>query len=58
MHIDGNHKLIKWRIVIHAAIDGYTRAVQFCQAADNNRAATVTALFEGSTEVGLRHNNT
>jgi hypothetical protein len=51
MHIDGNHKLIEWRIVIHAAIDGFTRAVQFCRAAANNRAATVTALFESSVQV-------
>ncbi|KAL1006950.1 hypothetical protein UPYG_G00079560, partial [Umbra pygmaea] len=23
-HIDGNHKLIRWRIVIHGGIDGYS----------------------------------
>ena len=24
-HIDGNHKLIRWRLVIHGGIDGYSR---------------------------------
>ena len=24
-HIDGHHKLIKWRIVIHGGIDGYNQ---------------------------------
>ena len=24
-HVDGNHKLIRWRLVIHGAIDGYSR---------------------------------
>ena len=26
-HLDGNHKLISWRIVIHGGIDGFSRAV-------------------------------
>ncbi|CAL8275343.1 unnamed protein product [Arctogadus glacialis] len=37
-HIDGNHKLIRWRIVIHGAIDGYSRLVVFLRASDNNRS--------------------
>ena len=28
-HVDGNHKLIRWRLVIHGAIDGYSRTVVF-----------------------------
>ena len=28
-HIDGNHKLIKWRFVIHGGIDGYSRVIVF-----------------------------
>ena len=24
-HIDGNHKMIRWRLVIHAGVDGFTR---------------------------------
>lgn len=26
-HLDGYHKLIRWRIVIHGAIDGYSRLI-------------------------------
>ena len=28
-HIDGHHKLIKWRLVIHGGIDGYSRLITF-----------------------------
>ena len=44
-HIDGNHKLIRWRIVIHGGIDGYSRTPIYLNASDNNRAATVLHLF-------------
>ena len=44
-HLDGNHKLIKWRLVIHRAIDGFSRMITFLQCSSNNRAETVlTAL--------------
>ena len=39
-HIDGYHKLIRWGIVIHGGIDGYSRLVSYLHAADNNRAET------------------
>ncbi|KAJ4939961.1 hypothetical protein JOQ06_029396 [Pogonophryne albipinna] len=44
-HLDGNHKLIRWRIVIHGGIDGYSRLVVFLRASDNNRCTTVMASF-------------
>ena len=44
-HIDGNHKLIRWRIVIHGGIDGYSRVPVFLHASDNNRAVTVLQSF-------------
>ncbi|KAK0561889.1 hypothetical protein OC861_005606 [Tilletia horrida] len=44
-HIDGHHKLIRWRIVIHGAIDGKSRVVTFLKASSNNLADTVGALF-------------
>ena len=44
-HIDGHHKLIRWRIVTHAAIDGYSRLPVFLRASDNNRADTVLDCF-------------
>ena len=30
-HIDGYHKLIRWKIVIHGGIDGYSRLVTYLQ---------------------------
>lgn len=37
--------LIRWKIVIHAFIDGKTRLLLGIRAHNNNRAATVLALF-------------
>ena len=34
-HIDGNHKLIRWRIVVHGGIDGYSRLIVFLKASPN-----------------------
>ncbi|KAK2571868.1 hypothetical protein P5673_003276 [Acropora cervicornis] len=45
-HIDGNHKLIRWRFVIHGAIDGYSRMIVYLQCNTNNCAATVLTLFQ------------
>ncbi|XP_041843875.1 uncharacterized protein LOC121641664 [Melanotaenia boesemani] len=44
-HIDGNHKLIRWRIVIHGGVDGYSRLVVFLHASNNNRSSTVLTSF-------------
>ena len=44
-HIDGLHCLIRWKIVIHGAIDGYSRRILYLKGSDNNRAETVFALF-------------
>ena len=44
-HIDSHHKLIKWRIVIHGGIDGYSRLPVYLRASDNNRADTVLDCF-------------
>ena len=48
-HIDGLHCLIRWKIVIHGGIDGYSRRIVYLHASDNNRAATVSALFREAT---------
>lgn len=50
-HIDGNHKLIRWRIVVHGGIDGYSRIPVYLMASDNNRAATVLQSFLKAVEV-------
>ena len=52
-HIDSLHCLIRWKIVIHGAIDGYSRRILYLKGSDNNRAETVFALFcEGVMECG------
>ena len=45
-HIDGNHKLIQWRIVLHHAMNGFSRLVVFGRGSNNNRASTVLALYQ------------
>ena len=44
-HLDGNHKLIRWRFVIHAGVDGFSRMIVYLKCSDNNRAVTVLASF-------------
>ena len=49
-HIDGNHKLIKYRLVIHGGIDGFSRLVTYLACANNNQADTVLNEFLQATE--------
>jgi hypothetical protein len=44
-HIDSHHKLVRWKFVTHAAIDGYTRMIVYVGCSNNNRASTVYNLF-------------
>ncbi|XP_052212367.1 uncharacterized protein LOC127831423 [Dreissena polymorpha] len=48
-HIDGNHKLIRWGLVIHGGIDGYSRLITFLTVASNNKSATMMESFLGGT---------
>ncbi|XP_051977989.1 uncharacterized protein LOC127639797 isoform X2 [Xyrauchen texanus] len=53
-HIDGNHRLIKWRIVIHGGIDGFSRKIMYLKASTNNQAAAVLEAFlEAVEQFGL-----
>ena len=45
-HVDGYHKLIRWEIVIHGGIDGFSRVVTYLKAATNNRAETALEAFQ------------
>jgi len=53
-HVDGYHKLIRWRIVVHGGIDGFSRVVVYLKAATNNKASTALSAFKaGVEEYGL-----
>lgn len=43
--LDSHHKLIRWKIVTHGCIDGYSRLVTYLQCYGNNKARTVYELF-------------
>ena len=44
-HVDGNHKLIRWRFVVHGGIDGYSRIIVYLKCSTNNLASTVMISF-------------
>ena len=53
-HIDGNHKLIRWKFVIHGGIDGFSRMITYIHCSGNNKAQTVFQYFrEGTYEFGI-----
>ena len=49
-HIDGNHKLIHWRLVIHGGIDGFSRLITYLTCSNNNRSETVLEQFISATD--------
>lgn len=53
-HLDGYHKLIRWRYVVHGGIDGFSRLITYLKVATNNRAETVlTSFLQAVEEFGL-----
>ena len=44
-HVDGHRKLIRWRFVIHGAVDGFSCTITYLKCADNNQGTTVLDLF-------------
>lgn len=49
-HLDGHHSLIRWKLVIHGCIDGFSRRIMFLKCSNNNKAATVLNLFVCTVE--------
>ncbi|XP_029978761.1 uncharacterized protein LOC115411007 [Sphaeramia orbicularis] len=53
-HFDGNHKLVRWRMVFHGCVDGFSRTIIYLRCLSNNRASSVLSLFlEGIANFGL-----
>ena len=44
-HIDGYHKLVRWRMVIHGGIDGFSRLPVYLRVSTNNSSETVLQCF-------------
>lgn len=49
-HIDGHHKLIRYGLVTHGGVDGFSRAIVFLRCVDNNKATTVLKSFNGGVQ--------
>ncbi|KAJ8388901.1 hypothetical protein AAFF_G00126570 [Aldrovandia affinis] len=49
VHVDTNHKLIRYGIVIFGGIDGFSRKIMYLHASNNNKAATALEYFLEST---------
>ncbi|XP_078025282.1 uncharacterized protein LOC144463761 [Epinephelus lanceolatus] len=50
VHIDTNHKLIRYNIVIFGAIDGYSRKIFYLEPATNNHSNTAHSFFLKAVE--------
>ena len=48
-HIDRNHKLVRWRLVVHHGIDGYGRMAVFAKCSPNNRAPLI--VYWGNSKI-------
>jgi hypothetical protein len=47
-HIDAHHKLIKYGMVTHGCVDGFSRAVIYLNCTDNNLSTTILAFFRNA----------
>jgi len=53
VHIDGHHKLIGFKIVTHAGVDGFSKSVTYMHSSDNNRADTHYDRFVVGVKEGV-----
>ncbi|XP_064391074.1 uncharacterized protein LOC135338911 [Halichondria panicea] len=44
-HLDGHHKLIRWRLVTHGGIDGYSRLIVYLHCSSNTRHQRFISIF-------------
>ena len=44
--LDGNHKLTRWRMVIHGAIDGFSHLIVYLMCSNNSKASTVLGCYK------------
>ena len=44
-YLDGHHALIRWKIIIHGCIDGFSRRIMFLRCNSKDFAETVLVLF-------------
>ena len=44
-HLDGHHSLIRWELVIHGCIAGFSRRIIFLKCSSNNKSETVLSYF-------------
>ncbi|KAK1895766.1 PiggyBac transposable element-derived protein 4, partial [Dissostichus eleginoides] len=50
VHMDTNHKLIRYNIVLFGGVDRYSRKVMYLGASTNNRASTAYGFFLEATQ--------
>ena len=50
-HVDGNHKLIRWKLVVHAGVDGFSRMIVFMNCSNNNKSETALHGFLNGTSL-------
>ena len=43
-HMDSHHKLIRWRFITHAAVDGFSRTIVYIKCTNNNKSETAAAV--------------
>ena len=44
-HIDGYHALVRWKLIIHGGINGFSRLIVYLGCSPNNCSSTVFNLF-------------
>jgi len=49
-HLDGHHSVIRWGLVVHGCIDGFSRRIMFLHCSPNNLSETVLSLFLDAVE--------